>query len=105
MVIGVHSEMVRHQPSAPDVCYWSKVLLEADDNWIVVTFSQEGAPVEWHMFVPLFAPDLITRSSDLLCLYSDEDMPSFVVSYLTRSHHNQACRVWEIWLSPMFALM
>ena len=32
------------------------------------------------MFAPLFAPDLITRSSDLLCLYSDEDMPSFFVS-------------------------
>ena len=56
------------------------------DDWTlvkagsVVSFPQEGAPVECRMFAPLFAPDLINRSSDLLCPYSDRDMPSLFVS-------------------------
>ena len=32
------------------------------------------------MFAPLFAPDLFHCSSVLLCMYSDEDMPSLCVS-------------------------
>ena len=43
-------------------------------------FPQECAPVECCNFAPIIDPDLINRSSDPLCMYGDEDMPSLCVS-------------------------
>ena len=70
----------------------------------VVPFSQEGAPVECHMFTPLFAPELITRSSDILCPYCDEDMPSFVVTSELFDRVSSQPGVPGVALSPVLLL-
>ena len=86
---------------------------EPEGTCLMVGIPWECTPIMYRDFAPNVDPDLINRSSDLvnrfrlLCMCGGDDVSLLCVSLglFDRACHNRHCRIWEFWLSQVFALM